>query len=771
MIQKLVEHNCLAIFKHPSIYVSLLLILTGIAGFYYTTLPTETSIESLINKNDPDLIFYEKFKAQFGEDRFVAVGFTADNIFSADNLTLIDKLTNELEQLDGVSEVISLTTVDDFIGSDFDFIIEPLITELPANQIESDSIINRAKNNNLINKSLFNEDATASIIYIKPEKNNDSHDQILIDSIEEVVGNIMQGREYHLAGWPVTEVNLNRSMSKDMALFMPITYFILSVIIFFILRNIWLVVITLITMTLCVIWTLASLNMIGGAMSPMTSILPPLMMTLAIADCIHIFTHQSEQCSTHINILEQYKNCIVQLASPCFLTSLTTAIGFASLTISEIPRIRFFGLAAATGMVFEFILTMTIIPLGIYLLRRKNLQTNLENSLLSKMSNFLPLIANLAISKRKTILLSTLIICGVSGYCATFITTETNLLEYFKKDSRVYNSADFIDKKLGGSGTIEISMMSKNDKLIIDPLILKKISLIEDKLLSFESISETTSISKLMKELNKSFHNEDLNFLTVPETKELAAQYLLLYDSKDLDDYLDPSYKWTKISARTTSHSTKEISRLISGLNSYFKKISLEKLGIEAQITGKTFLSNKLIQLILSSQINSFTTALFLIFIVFVVLYRSLTLGILSLIPNIIPILLILATMGLVGIPLNTATAVIAAVVIGITVDDTIHFVHFFKGQRESGHSTELSLRETIQKKGLAIISTSVIMSCGFIILVTASFVPTIQFGILCSLVMFFAVVADLIILPSLLYLVDTPQRRTKCQQNPSPHG
>ena len=760
MIQKIVDKNCQLIFKYPLYYLFALILLTGFFGYFYITLPTETSVESLIIENDPDLLFYEQFKEQFGEDQFLVVGIPAADVFDPAVLTFIDAQTKKLEASADIKEVVSLTNIDDFIGSESDFIIQPLVEIIPGDTNDKENLRLRAQRNSLIRESLLNTSSTATLFFIRPvsQSSDPQYDQNLVTHVEEIFGNVSPpwpGYEYHLAGWLATDVNLSRSMNRDMLTFMPLTYLLLIILVSVALRNRWAVILAITNVSICLIWTLALLNIIGGAMGPLTSILPPLMMALAVSDSIHIFVVFLKRERRQNSLPSTMQDAVKSLAVPCFLTSFTTAIGFISLAVSSVPPIRNFGIAAAGGMVAEFALSVTIIPLGIYFLRNK---ISLKQPSVAETSRFHHKLEQFAAIlpryKRPLLWVSTILIV-VALLLSTQIKVETNLLEYFKKESPVYQASQFIDQQLGGVETLEISLTSQNEGYFLEPEALILVKKIEHYLEQLPIVSNVSSTNDFFREMNRAFHNEDPDWLKIPESRAMTAQYLLLYDGDDLDYLLDEQRQQTRISARITEHNSSRVANYITGLKSFLTEVT-QGTGVHAQVTGKTLIANKLIDLIVNSQVQSLSLAFVLIFLLMLKIFRSWKLGIISLIPNLLPIVLNFALMGLFGIPLNSATAIIAAVAIGIAVDDTIHFICQYQQQRAAGDHSVDAIQKTIVIKGTPIIMTSLIMTGGFGILLLGSFVPTIQFGVLSALIMLSAVISDLLVLPTLLMKFDS---------------
>jgi uncharacterized protein len=755
MIADVIQKSYRFLVGYPKIFLILLLVLTALGSLGYSRLPIETSVESLIIENDPDLLFYEKFKAQFGEDEFLVVAFAGPEIFSAKTLAWITEKNEELERIEEVREVVSLTTVEDIVGSDYDFIIRPLVEELPDTPEGFLHIRQRALDNPLIHGSLISNDGLASLFLIRtvPHPGDEGYDARLIEQVKSHFQQDVEmpsGLEWHLAGWLVTDVNMAGYMNRDMAIFMPITYLLLIVLLWFFLRNGYAVCISVIHISLCLTWTMAFLYLVGGAMSPMTSILTPLMMALALSDCVHIFSDFLKQERSSQNVVDSMGKTLERLMVPCFLTSLTTAIGFASLVVSDIPPIRHFGLAAACGMMTEFVLLVTVLPLGVWFLRRRpGLLKKRKNShaggfyggaVLSRLVSRRPL--------HVLVVAAALVVLSLVGI--TRLKVETNLIEYFKKDSSVYQDTRFVDEHFEGVNTLEVSFLSPIPDAFKDPVNLQILEEVAAYLETQPDINRTTTVADFLKQMNRAFHGDREEAYVLPNSKEMAAQYLLLYDGDELENFIDTDYRWARLSAQINEHRSTVLKQRIEDLQAFLQYRFAES-GLNIVVTGKTMLVNKLVKSIVDSQVQSLALACGVIFAILFIVFRSISLGLLSLVPNTLPIVFNLGLMGWLGIPLNTATAIISAVAIGIAVDDTIHLIHQYQEERRNGVNRHPAVLASLKKKGGAMVVTSLILMGGFGVLVLSSFVPTIQFGFLCSMIMLFTLACDLLVLPALI--------------------
>ncbi len=755
MIKKLVSKNCDLIFLHPRAYFCFLILITVLLGYFYAKLPVDTSVESLIIENDPDLAFYEEFKGQFGEDEFLVVGFESPKIFSTGFLEQIASLTVELEAIHGVKEVISLTNVEDILGTETDFIVQPLVPLASEDSLDIAQIIDRIERNPLIKGNVISENGQVSLFLIRTmeQKDDGDFDARLVAAVTSTFvdyPDMPDDVDFHVAGWLVTDTSMASYMNRDMALFMPLTYLLIAVLLFVFLRNLPVMILSLVNISVCLTWTMAFLYFTGGAMSPMTSILPPLIMALVVSDSIHILQKFLQTPENDLQL--RIKEVMQRLAVPCFLTSLTTAIGFSSLGLSDIPPIRHFGLAAAGGMMAEFYLSVTLIPMGLWFWGRKH-PIEIQNKVIFSGLNVVSEWTGRKVTTLyKPILVVSLAILALCIYGATQVQVETNLLEYFREGSEIRRDTSFVDSRLGGVNTLEVSLRSSEMEYFLEPANLEKIEKVADYLKSLEVISKTTSLNDFLKQMNQAFNADKQEYHVLPHSRQLAAQYLLLYDGDELSNFVDRDYSWVRISARVTEHSSQKLEHVIADIDRYLTE-TINDPAITVNITGKTFLVNKLVKGIVDSQVKSLSTAFVVIFMVLLFVFRSFKLGCISIIPNALPIVMNLGIMGLFGIPLNTATAIISAVALGIAVDDTIHFLTEYQQQRSSGVCSSEAIRLSINEKFAPILSTSLILMFGFGILIFSSFIPTVQFGLLCALIMLFAIVSDLVILPAVIMI------------------
>jgi predicted RND superfamily exporter protein len=735
--------------RHKYIFLVVSILISAPFFSNISKLKTVDNVDSFTIENDSDVQFYDEFKKIFGNDEFFVISFKKDNIFTYDNLTLLREITDDLERIEEVREVKSLANVDDTIGENDFFIVQKFLETIPDNQADLAGLRKTAITNPLYNKNFISPDGkTAAIIisiYDKPD--DPGYRKRLIGACDQYLDKYKSRTgEVYKAGWTTTNLYLSQYMKKDIATFIPITYIFITLAIFFFFRNVWLTLAAILNISICMGSTMGLLPIFDITLNNVTTIVPPVVMALALCDTVHIFSHLDKNLLNRLETKEKAMAHGLKIVfMPCFLTTLTTAIGFISLYLSDIPPIKDFALVASCGMIFEFFFSFVFLPSILLMLNENKIFLEKQNE--NKISFILGKTASFVVDHFKRICWVTLFIIIASFWFSSLVKVETNLLDYFKKKSVVRISTDFVESNLAGIGTLDISLSSDQEEAFKNPDILEVVEKIQLYINSLDGVDKTLSFVDFIKDMNQSFHNEKAEYLSIPDSKALISQYLLMYDSNDINDFVNELFDHAKISVRLSQHSTRAQEILINKISKFIN--NLHANGLKIKITGRALQNVNTIDSLVKGQIYSLSAAAIIIITIMFFVLRSFSMGCISIIPNLFPIILNFGIMGIFQIPLNTATALIAAVAIGISVDDTIHFLSDFKLNLSKGNDVKESVIRTILFKGKAILLSSLILCIGFGVMIFSQFVPTINFGALSSIIMITAVIGDILILPS----------------------
>jgi hypothetical protein len=713
---------------------------------------TVDNVDYFTLEHDPDIKFYDEIKEIFGNDEFFIIAFKKEDIFTHDTLTLLKKITDELEQIEEIREVKSLANVNDTIGENDYFIVQKFLEEIPNKESDLAKLKTSALSNPLYINNFISIDGqtTAIVVSVYERPDDPGYRKRLIGQCEKILDKYKDrtGKIY-MAGWTTTNLYLSQYMKKDIATFIPVTYIFITLAVFLFFRNIWLTFIAVLNISICMGSTMGLFPVFDITLNNVTTIVPPVVMALALCDTVHIFSHLNKDLLVRFGTKERaLAHVLKKVFVPCFLTTVTTAIGFFSLALSDIPPIKEFAFIASAGMLFEFIYSFLFLPSVLLFVDSKKIFT--KDSSIDKVNNsFLRLLSRISIKQNRIILFTAFVLIVVAFISATKIKVETNLLDYFKKTSPLRIATSFIEDNLAGVRTVDVSLSSDTVDAFKDPVNLRVIEKIESYVETIDGVDSVISFSEFIKDMNESFHNENNSYYSIPDSANMISQYLLLYNYEDIDEFVNESFDHSKISIRTSAHMTSEQDRIIKQIKVFVQGLKCENLDI--RVTGRAVLHVNTIDALIKGQIQSLCTAASVIALILFVVLKSFKLGVLSLVPNLFPVLLNFGIMGAFSIPLNTATALIAAVAIGIAVDDTIHFLTEYINKRKRGISIPETIELVITGKGRAISLSSLILCIGFGTMITSSFVPTVHFGALSAIIMITAVIGDLIVLPSIL--------------------
>ena len=739
--------------RHPLIFLIISLIFAAPFIAFLPFVKTVDNVDYFTLTDDPDVEFYDRFKEVFGNDEFFVIAFKKQNIFTAENLCLIKVITDELSEIEEVRDIISLSNVDDTEGTEDYFEVKKFLAEIPREKDELERLKKMAVANPLYVKSLISPDGqTASIVVFTYNRLEDEdYRKRLIGKTQTILEKYGDRVDtFYLAGWTVTNLRLSQYMKSDIVRFIPITYLLIAIAVYAIFRSIWLTLLAVVNISVCLMSTMGVLGMTGATLNDVTAIVPPLIMALSLVNAVHIFSQLGKKIASGLDKRKAISDTLMKVFLPCFLTTATTAVGFLSLWISDIPPIKEFSWLASTGIAFAFFYSFVLVPPLLCLV---------PLSISSKKKDFAPVwldkmlhgTIDLVEKRGRLIVLMSIILVIAACWFIGRIQVETNLVEYFKESSPVRQALSFVEQNICGVGSIDISLKAEEEDAFKEPENLRIIEDIQNHVRSLPEVDMATSFTNFIKDMNESFHNEDPLYYRIPETRQMVSQYLLLYDSEDIGDFINATYDHARISARINEHSSSMQRKLIEKIQAYIEKKDFPDL--EIRITGLAVKNVTVMGVLVDGQVYSLSIAVGVISAIMLIVFKSFSIGLLSLVPNVFPIVLNFGIMGALGIPLNTATAVIATVAIGIAVDDTIHFLTEYRRQRNNNVSVNESVAHTIANKGRAIVSSSVILFIGFGVLIVSNFVPTINFGMLTASIMVTALVGDLIILPSILLL------------------
>jgi len=743
------------IINHKILISIFLLGITLFFGWFAAHSKFNNTLESYFFEDD--LKNYNRFLDQFGTDEIIAIAFGGEEVFTPENLRVIETITDQLEQLPHVRRVISLTNAKLVSGNEETVNFNPLIEEIPASEKELIPIKQRALADPFIPGILISPDSknTAIVAEIDHIIGEFDYKIQLIKQIRTIIDEQERktGKQFHIGGTSVIDEAFFRYNQRDQSLFMPLMLLLIIAIIYFMFRRFSLLALPVVVVLLTVIWTYGFLVLLGYEINVITSIIPPLLMAVAIADSMHLIAdYLHETAQGKIAKIEAIETTFNNVFTPCLMTSLTTVFGLLSLLAADLTIVRQFGLVSAAGVAFAFILTIFLLPIliGITPAPKQNFQEQFRAGFFAKMLVWL---GTWRKSRSIVIIAVVTIVVIPAVFLLAHLNIGTNSLDYFKKDDVVRTQVEWIDASIGGTASLEFFIDAKEEDALKNPDFLQKMDQFESYLKTIDGITGAYSAVDLVKSLNRGFHQGQEEMFAIPPTrKEVAQQLFLVEGSDDIAELLSDDYSKARIMARVELNKSQQVAHKIPEIKKEMAKIFNGSETVTP--TGIVYLMNRTEHYLLTTSIKSFLLAFLVITIAIIIMLRSVKLGLLAMIPNILPILFTMALMPLLGISLDVGTTMIAAIALGLVVDDTIHFLSRLKIERKRTKNTRDAIASSMKTVGRPIVFTSIVLSLGFLTLVLASFSPLVNFGLLSGIVILLALFFDLMVLPTIIGFV-----------------
>jgi len=774
--------------KPKAVLIVLLLFLIGF-GFFTKDFRLDASSDTLLLENDPDLQYLREINERYGSKDFLILTYTPDGSMTSEkSLNNLLSLKYKIQSLSWVHSVITLLDIPLLDSSD-----APLAERIQNLKTLKDEGIDKEKGfKEILNSPVFknfviSEDGTTTglIVYIKQDKNLKNIDQSNSKELEEYKdlrkkqnhSNILEIREViksykgigkiFLGGIPMIADDMMTFIKNDIIVFgIGVLLFIIATLWFVFKKVIWIVV-PLSSCFFSVIIMTGLLGLLGWKVTVISSNFIALMLILTMAMNIHLSTRFLQLKK---NYPDKKNSEIILLTTrkmfwPILYTILTTIFAFLSLVVSEIKPIIDFGWMMTLGLLTSFIISFTLLPslLNIFFNDKDNIKEQNKSKITEILGNF-------SLNNKSIILITTIFVILLSVIGITRLEVENSFINYFNKKTEIYKGMKLIDDKLGGTTPLDVILKfpikdkiksddefddwedeDDNDKYWFTKDKIDKIIKVHNYLDSLPFVGKVLSFSSILEVATQLNNNKAL------ETLEIGVLYSKIPDSikkEIIDPYISIENNEARISLRVKD-SEKDLRRndLINKINFDLKnQIGLEQ--DEYRLGGVLILFNNLLQSLFKSQILTLGFVMVGIFLMFLVLFRNLKLSLIGVIPNFIAAFFILGIIGLLGIPLDMMTITIAAITIGIAVDNSIHYIYRFKEEYVQNNNYEKTVKLCHSTVGIAILNTSITIVFGFSILVLSNFIPTIYFGVFTGLAMLLAMTSVLTLLPSLILIL-----------------
>lgn len=736
--------------KYPKVVIAMVVLLTVVFGFYVQQVGITTDIKSFFPEDHPQVIAYDEISEKFGGADRIMVAFTTSDVFTLQGLRTIEQLTHALEQLQGVTNVRSLTTIDEIAGSEWGIEVIPLVGKIPTEQHELAALRERVLKDDMYVGTIVSSDATGALHVVEVDPGSSAVEVAL--SIQELLESIdLPEGELYLTGTPVLNAVLADSMQADLMKLFPIVLLLVAVILFLYFKNLRGVFLPFITVLISVVWTLGLMGMLGKHLSPLNAVMPVLLVSLGSAYGIYIIARYNDELLEGAEREQAVNQTLKSVGISVLLASTTTIAGFASNLFSGITLMKDFGLFTAFGVLVALLISLTFIPAMLLLLPIPRKVIDKKGDGQDRMlARILGRIAHLVVSKTRLVLVSMVIILVVAVLGIPQLSTDSNFFNFFADDTAPKIAYEMVKDKFSGSESVEIVISGD----LLDPDVLYAMANLQIDLEQTGLVGRPQSIVNILQRINRALNDGNSEFEVLPTTREQAAQYLLLMEMSGgdmIEQFITLDYGQARIQALVRDSSNEATTRLFSEIDMLFAKY-FAHLNVEVAQTGIVSLLDALASMIIEGQISSLFVALLTVFVIVFILLRSWEGSLFSTMIVASTILINFGVMGWLGIPLDIVTVLISSIGVGVGVDYSIHIYTRYQEEREK-HDPVQSVTNAIIYTGKAVVTNAGSVIVGFLILLLSSFPPFRYFGSLVTMTMFVASASALTVLPALIML------------------
>lgn len=707
---------------------------------------------------------YNEFLDKFGDEGKVIVLAVKDSsLFTPEKFRAWNELTEKLQEFDAVSSAIGLGNLKKLQKFDDParFEMVPLVQEKAPDSMKVQEYRNELFNRLPFYESLVyseNSITVQTVLYLDEEIVNSEVRKIFVtDELRPLVQNFEkeQGLEVYVSGMPYIRTLNSQNIIDEIGLFIGAALLVTSLIFFFFFRSVRATVISMITVLIGVMWAFGVIGLLRYEITVLTALIPPLIIVIGIPNCIFLINKYQQEIKTHGNQAKSLQRVITKVGNATLLTNVTTASGFATFILTDSTLLREFGIVASINILAIFILSLLIIPI-IYSYMGMPRQKHLKHLNKRWIGGFVDWMEYMVKNRRVTIYITSVALLAASIIGIYTIRISGSLLEDMPQEAEFFKDIRFFEEEFSGIMPLELLIDTKQPKGALKLTNLKRMENLEKEISEIPQLSQPLSVVRLAKYAKQAYYNGNPDYYQLPTSQEqnFIAPYLREISASEgdlLSSYVDSTGRYARVTTFMKDIGTDEMERIEENLWPEIEKIFPAER-YEVQMTGKALIFQKGTNYLVKNLIISLSLAILLIALLMAWMFRSFRMILISLVPNLLPLLVTAGMMGFLGVPIKPSTILVFSIAFGISVDDTIHFLAKYRQELKANkwkikRSVYAALRET----GVSMFYTSIVLFFGFSVFMISSFGGTVALGGLVSATLLFAMLANLLLLPSLL--------------------
>lgn len=740
---------------HPRTVIGIVLAVTLLFLFQLPKIQIDTDPENMLKQTQPERVFYAGVKKEFGINEYIVLGITDEaGIYRPQALAAISRLVAGIVKIEGVivEDVVSLTTTDNIKVRDGTLEIRPALQTLPATTEEMDGLRRDIAGNPFLNEKIVSTDGKATAVYIPIQKKDMSY-RIGREVEAIVTRELLPGQRYYLAGLPIAEETFGHEMFKQMAVAAPMAGLGIMLLLYLTLRKLGFVFIPMLDAMFSIVWAMGALIGMGHPVHIMSSMIPIFLMPIAILNDVHVLSEFADRYPAIRDKRQTLLAVMEELYIPSFLAPLTTAVGFASLALTDIPPVKVFGLFTSFGIAVAWLFSMTVVPATLMLTKEERFLKAFSQARghLWQM-RILKAIGQFSWNRSRTVVAGFIALSLLGIYGISLLQVNDNPVRWFKEGHPLRQADAVMNERFGGTYMAYLVVEGGAPEIIKQPQVMAYLDRLQQHLEGDPLVGKTSSVADIVKRINFVLHDEDTDYDAVPQNRDAIGQMLFLFQSSgdpgDLDNFLDIDARkanvWVQMKGGDNSQMTQVEERVAS-----FMKDNPPPDGISIQWSGLTYINKVWQTIMVEGMLYAVIDSFLLVFILIALTLRSLLGGILAMLPITISIVVSYGLLGLAGKEYDMPIAVCSALALGLGDDLAIHFFHRMQHFYRTSGSLEEANRRFFQEPAMASFRMTAVIAVGFSPLLLSSLTPYVTVGTFFATLMTVVAAVTLILLPA----------------------
>jgi predicted RND superfamily exporter protein len=745
--------------NHPKLVLAASIIITIVFGLQIPKIHIDTDPENMLPESEEVRVFHDEVKDAFGIHDWLVVGLVREEgIFNAESLGRVHRITESISELEDVIDydIIAPSEVDDIFTTEEGILrVETLLLEEPESDEAAGRILVRIKNNPIFRGKLASDDGTTVVIFVPLQTKEAAHK--VAGEIEAIIAEEGGDEEHYLAGIPIAESTFGREMFIQMALYAPIAFVLIFFLMLYFFRKPAIVVSPMIVAVMTVVWTMGLLIGTGYTVHIMSSMIPIFLIPIAVLDSIHILSEFHDRYGALRNMRRTVIETMNELFLPMLFTSVTTIVGFSSLVLTPIPPVQVFGAFVAFGIAVAWILSIMFNTAFAMVLPQKSLQ-NFGESEEGRgiMRSAMRLIRDNSLRFNKVIAAGGAVVLIVSAIGLTRIVVNDNPVKWFKANHPLRIADDVMSRHLAGTYLTYLSVDAGEDDGLKDPEAMKYVERLQEHLGAQPNVGATTSVADIVKKVREELKGDPSEAI-IPESSDEIAQYLFLYemsggDPEDLFKFITPEASRANIWVQMRQGENRDVSAVVDASRRFMQENPPP--GLEVDWAGLPYINVVWQDKMVSGMGKALASSFAVVLVMMILLFRSIRLGVLSMIPLTATIALVYAFIGYVGKPYDMPIAVLSSLTLGLSIDFAIHFLQRTReAVRETG-GIRPAMEEVFGIPARAITRNILVISIGFVPMFFANLVPYITVGAFFFAIMLISGFTTLFAFPAIISLM-----------------